>query len=157
MGYESNCSYESKYHYEYHLTYWGQVTNENWIERELGIKERDFWFSNKLDREIFKLNLEACANRRDVTIAFAEYEGSHVRFRTVANMTLCLPNGGKHKFSYDFGYGYPVESAIYMFHDGNYSCDCNLSLFLIRNGVNIEEFDCGYEIKIEDFNITLEK
>jgi hypothetical protein len=149
--------YESKYPYEYHLTYWGQVTNENWIEKDLGIKERDFWFSNKLDREIFKLNLEACANRHDVIIVFDENEGSHVRFRTVANMTLCLPNGDKHPYSHDFGYAYPIDSASFMFHDGNYACDCNLSLFLIRNGVNIEEFDCGYEIKIENFNITLEK
>ena len=33
---------------------------------------------------------------------------------------------------YDFGYEYEEESAIFMFEDGNYSCDCNRSLFIQR-------------------------
>lgn len=56
---------------------------------------------------------------------------------------------------YDFGYEYPEESAIYMFTDGNYACDCNRSLFIRREyGENsIPELDCGDEIMLIEYHI----
>ena len=66
------------------------------------------------------------ADRHNAIIEFAEHEGPDVRKRTVARMTFTLPDGRAFPFEFDFGYGYPVDAAEYMFEDGNYSCDCNL-------------------------------
>lgn len=55
---------------------------------------------------------------------------------------------------YDFGYGYSEESAIFMFEDGNYACDCNRSIFIRQEyGENtIPELDCGDEIKLSEYH-----
>ena len=74
--------------------------------------------------------------------------------RTVYNATLKLPDGRTHNITHDFGYGYPVESAEFMFEEGNYSCDCNKSLFLQEQGFDIDEQPCGDEITIETFKIV---
>lgn len=78
--------------------------------------------------------------------------------RTVAHMTLTL-NGKPYKFKYDFGPNYPDESAEFMFHSGNYACDCNLSLFLSQMypKEGIQEMPCGDEIAISDFRVVHEK
>ena len=116
--------------FEFHLHFWGEVENEKWVERDLGIAEKDFWFPSKAKRDEFKARLAAVAKAHGVIIAFGENEGWNVRLRTVARMTLTLPDGRVFPFEYDFGYAYPPESAEYMFTDGNYGCDCNRSLFL---------------------------
>lgn len=60
-----------------------------------------------------------------------------------------------YNFVYDCGYEYPKESALFMFTDGNYSCDCNKSLFIIRNcDRNFKELACGNEIKLEKIEIN---
>ena len=58
----------------------------------------------------------------------------------------------------DFGYEYPEESAIFMFEDGNYSCDCNRSLFIRREygEYAIPELDCGEEIEMTNYYIKYE-
>ena len=55
---------------------------------------------------------------------------------------------------YDFGYGYTEECAIFMFEYGNYSCDCNRSLFIREEyGKDaIPELDCGDEIKLLEYH-----
>ena len=55
----------------------------------------------------------------------------------------------------DFGYEYPEEQAIFMFEEGNYSCDCNRSLFIQDEyGENaIDELDCGEEIKMLNYHL----
>ena len=73
-------------------------------------------------------------------------------YRTVADMVLVY-GGNRYPYSNDFGYGYEEDSARYMFFDGNYSCDCNKSLFLMREGYDIQELGCGDEIEIEDFTL----
>ena len=142
--------------FEFHLHFWGEVENEKWVERDLGIAEKDFWFPSKAKRDEFKARLAAVAKAHGVIIAFGENEGWNVRLRTVARMTLTLPDGRVFPFEYDFGYAYPPESAEYMFTDGNYGCDCNRSLFLGYAGHDVEEMDCGDEIKVTDFRVTTE-
>lgn len=46
------------------------------------------------------------------------------------------------------------ESAIFMFEEGNYSCDCNRSLFIRwEYGEDaIPELQCGEEIKMIDYH-----
>lgn len=79
-----------------------------------------------------------------------------VRLRTVARMTLTLPDGRAFDIEHDFGCGYPPESAEFMFEDGSYGCDCNLSLALRDAGHDVEEMDCGDLIKITNLVVTTE-
>jgi hypothetical protein len=67
--------------------------------------------------------------------------------------------GKRYTFEYDYGPGYPVESAEYMFEDGNYSCNCNLSRFIQDKYPEFPELDCvgdeeGNEI---DYVFTVEQ
>lgn len=59
----------------------------------------------------------------------------------------------------DFGCGYPEESAVWMFLEGNYCCDCNRSLFISREyGEDaIPELECGDEIKLKEYHIEYEE
>ena len=42
-----------------------------------------------------------------------------------------------------------LELASYMYEDGNYACDCNLSLFIKRNcDKSFKEMDCGEKIEL---------
>lgn len=44
---------------------------------------------------------------------------------------------------------YSEESANFMFTEGNYSCDCTLSLFIKEHcDKNFEDLPCGEEIEI---------
>lgn len=47
---------------------------------------------------------------------------------------------------------YPAESAVWMFTEGNYACDCNRSLFIREQfGKNaIPELSCGNTIELID-------
>ena len=55
----------------------------------------------------------------------------------------------------DFGVDYPDDSAKFMFLDGNYSCDCNRSLFIQQEYGDdaITELDCGDEIVLKEYHI----
>lgn len=54
---------------------------------------------------------------------------------------------------------YPADSAIWMFTEGNYACDCNRSLFIRRQfGDNsIPELPCGNQIELIDYHIEYEE
>lgn len=57
---------------------------------------------------------------------------------------------------YDFGEDYPKDAAEFMFTEGNYSCDCNRSLF-IKNAYgecSIPELPCGDKIELLSYNIV---
>lgn len=53
---------------------------------------------------------------------------------------------------------YPEDAAIWMFTEGNYSCDCNRSLFIRRQfGEDaIPELSCGDTIELLDYHIEYE-
>lgn len=108
-----------------------------------------YWFETELEMGNFKKKVHSFPK----TIATNEGEG-FIRFRTIAKMILVY-KGVDYPFEYDFGYGYPEESAGYMFFDGNYSCDCNLSSFIIQKypNANVDELECGEQIQIKDFEI----
>ena len=82
----------------------------------------------------------------------------HPHARTVAHLTLQHPDGRLVPLTYDFGYGYPAESARFMWYEGNYSCDCNKLLFMARALGEPEPDDppCGDTIPIVSFTLTQE-
>jgi hypothetical protein len=66
-------------------------------------------------------------------------------------------NGKSYHLRYDFGEDFPAHSAEYAFFEGNYSCDCNKSLFIRRYcDPTFPEKNCGDEIVIQDFKIIIE-
>ena len=139
----------------YYLTYWGEVKNDNWIERELGIKETDFWFDTHEERDDFEKKLRVVAEAHGCIIAIDKIDGAHTHKRTVAKMIMVMTGIGRYYFEYDFGYGYDAEAARYMFEYGSLSCDCNKSRMLRRQYPNVPKLDCGDTIEIEDFMVKL--
>lgn len=135
---------------EYYVKYWGQASG--FLKEKLEVNELDFWFNHEISRQ---KHIDKCLNLcKDVgTIVYDCREGEDMDFKTVVEMNLVY-NGVKHPYTYDFGYGYPCSSAEYMFFEGNYACDCNLSDFIRKSNVNFPELDCGDTISVEDFKIT---
>ena len=141
--------------YLFHLKFWGQIENNGLADRLIG-KERDFWWKSEFPRDSFKEKIQAIAEKNNVIVCFDENEGFEVNKRTVAKMDFIV-DGKRLAYEYDFGFGYSGDGAHYMFHDGNYSCDCNRSLFLKEAGHDIEELSCGDKIEIENFKVELIK
>lgn len=54
---------------------------------------------------------------------------------------------------------YPEDAAIWMFTEGNYSCDCNRSLFIRQQfGEDaVPELPCGDTIELLDYHIEKER
>jgi hypothetical protein len=53
-----------------------------------------------------------------------------------------------------FGFGYPPSAASYMWEEGNYSCDCNKSLFIAEQcDPSFSERDCGDEIALASISV----
>jgi hypothetical protein len=129
--------------HEYFLQFWGGA--EPIIEKELGIKERDFWFKTNEERKKFIQKIDAYSK---YGLATRKEEGPMTHKRTVAEVAL-KHEGKVYRFYYDFGYEYPKESAEFMFSDGNYACDCNRSLFIQRYcEPSFPEMDCGNKIEL---------
>ena len=56
--------------------------------------------------------------------------------------------GKDYALVFDFGCKCSFATAKYMFEEGNYSCDCNRSIFMSAEFSDFEEMDCGSEIKL---------
>ena len=140
--------------HEYLLKFWGQ--GQERVARALKTSQTNFWFDTKEEREDFKKKVKKAA--KDHMLAFSEEEGPYVRYRTVALVTVEF-KGQEYSFEYDFGFGYPEESAYYMFEDGNYSCNCNLSGFIRDDHPEFPELDClgdeeGNEIELVSLKVV---
>ena len=140
--------------YEYLLHVWGGFFNEENIAKH-GQLPGYYWFDTHETREKKLRELLELSNKFNAKELAREFhEGFDARLRTVASMVLSH-NGHDYPFSYDFGYGYPDHSAVFMFTEGNYSCDCNLSLFLGRKYGHLSELNlpCGNAIKVSNIEI----
>jgi hypothetical protein len=141
--------------YEYYLKFWGQ--GEKRVAEKMATTKTEYWFPTKEDRRKFKKKVYDYSG--DHTIVFKEEEGDSdfVRKRTVVIVDAVF-KGEKYNFEYDYGYAYKDENAEYMFEDGNYSCNCNLSRFIKDKYPDFPELDClgddeGNEIDY-DFRIV---
>ena len=142
--------------YEYLLHTWGGFYNEEHKAKH-GLEPGYFWFSTADERKKFLDNLKEAEKKYEAHYLASSFEeGKYVRYRTVARMKLVY-KGKEYPYEYDFGFGYPVDSAHYMWEDGNYSCDCNKSLFLSRVHEEVSELDCGDTIETRDFIVTQER
>ena len=140
--------------YEYYVKFWGGRAEK--VMEKLGLEGQDHWFDTEAESKAFMEKL-VDANGGLEGLALTVYEGTDVRKRTVAYLHLRYKNKDYH-IREDFGYGYPVESAYFMFSEGNYSCDCNLSLFIRRQcDPDFEPLDCGGEIEVGKFDVFQEE
>lgn len=141
---------------EYMVHVWGGMFNKNAepsIEKELGISEGYYYFNTEQEKDDF-LSKVTTSKYEKQGLAIDEKCGemSHKRTIFVADLQY---RGNLFPLYYDFGYEYEAENAIYMFVDGDYSCDCNRSLLIRREygEESISELDCGDEIKMLNYFI----
>ena len=141
---------------EYMAHIWGGAWNKDAnpsIEKDLGIKEGYHYFKTKEERDRFlKLIKQDKYLIQGLVWDLEEGELTHKRTIFVADLKY---KDMVYTIHYDCGYEYPEEEAIFMFEDGNYSCDCNRSLFIQDEyGENaIDELDCGEEIKMLNYHL----
>lgn len=134
---------------EYFLKFWGGA--EKAIEEAYGITQRNHYFPTKQQRDDFKAALEKFGH---LGLVFDEKEGALTHKRTIAVMVFEF-DGHQYIHESDFGFEYEPEAAAYMFRDGNYACDCNRSLFILQDGHDFPEMECGDRIKLLSFKIEL--
>ena len=140
---------------EYMAHIWGGAWNKDAnpsIEKDLGIKEGYHYFKTKEERDRFlKLIKQYKYLNQGLVWDLKEGEMTHKRTIFVADLKY---KDMVYTIHCDFGYEYPEEEAIFMFEDGNYSCDCNRSLFLqAEYGEHaIQELDCGEEIEMLNYH-----
>lgn len=138
---------------EYMIKIWGGAWNDDTnpsIKKDLGIDEGNYYFSNKEELSDFVRKLSPY---RHLGIVTDVVEGELTHKDTVAVMDLVY-NDIRYLLEYNCGKEYKKENAEFMFFDGNYSCDCNKSLFIQRYcDESFSEMGCGDEIKIENFRI----
>lgn len=139
---------------EYMIQIWGGAWNhdaEPSIEKDLGIKDGYYYFDTPKELDNFVEKLKPYGHLGIVTNI---KHGIMSHKRTIAVCTFEY-KGKEYIVDYDFGYEYEEERAHWMFYEGNYSCDCNRSMFIARQYGDdvIEELDCGDKIKLIDFKI----
>lgn len=121
------------------------------------IEDRDvacYWFATPQDREEFIDT--ACRGPMVALDRVDQGDGRDVHAITTAEIVLLTPDGVSHTLDYEFGHGYPISSAEYMWREGNYSCDCNKRLFIARAEQQPEpedDLECGDSILIQSLII----
>ena len=141
---------------EYMVHIWGGAWNKDAnpsIEKDLGIKEGYYYFKTEEERDRFLELIEQTKYlRQGLCRDLKEGEMTHKRTIFVADLKY---KDMVYTIHYDFGYEYPEENAIFMFKDGNYSCDCNRSSFIQDEyGENaIDVLDCGEDIKMLNYHL----
>lgn len=139
--------------HEYMVHLWGGFFNEEHKARH-GRESGYYFFDTAEERDRFVSTLHAEEEAFDAKyLAQDNADGRHVRYKTVAKMRLVY-QGKEYALEHDFGYAYPVDAAHYMFEDGNYSCDCNRSLFLAEKYEGFPELDCGHEVELAAFQVV---
>lgn len=143
--------------YEYMLHAWGGFYNDKHKIKH-GLNPGYFFFDTKGERDKYLDNLHKIETELSAfLLAHRTGEGTEVRYKTIASVSLEY-KGKNYEIEKDFGFHYPISSAHFMFNDGNYGCDCNLSGFIIDAYNNeIPELDCGNEIKIIKLDVMRKK
>ena len=140
---------------EYFIHCWGGAWNDDAspsIEKDHGIKAGYHYFQDKDEKEAFVAILNK-PEYKTQGIVFTEECGEMSHKQTVFVGTFAY-DGKEWTIHYNFGYEFAVEDAIFMFTNGNYSCDCNICSFIkAEYGEDaIPELPCGFEIKLLEYH-----
>ena len=139
--------------YEYLLKTWGGFYNEEY-QKQHGYHSGYFWFDTAEKRERYISELQEVEHKLNARVlCMSTDEGTEVRYRTIAKMSLVY-RGAEYPSEFDFGFAYPADRAEFMFYEGNYSCDCNLSSFIQETNKDFPKLECGDEIEIKNFEVS---
>lgn len=133
------------------MLHWWGVSAEA-IAEHLGITESYLWFKTPAERAAV---VESMQPYREQGLMVSFEEGEATKTRTVAHVTL-IANGEEYNITEDFGYGYPQDSAEFMFEEGNYACDCNRSRMIQDVEPDFRPLDCGDTITLQKMYFTFE-
>lgn len=144
---------------EYLVHIWGGAWNADAnpsIEKDLGIKEGYHYFNTEIEKNNFLKMLNNPVYSSQGLMIDEKY-GIMSHKRTIFVGTFKYRDK-EYIIHRDFGYEFEEEYAVYMFEDGNYSCDCNRSLFIQREyGEDAVPFlNCGNEIKMLEYHFDYE-
>jgi hypothetical protein len=144
---------------EYFIKIWGGAWNADAnpsIEKDLGIKEGSYYFDTEEEYNNFKQSIDDPKYAQQ-GIAFVHSCGVMAHKRTIAVVTLGYQDK-TFTIEKDFDYEYQGNMVIYMFTEGNYSCDCNLSTMIrAKYGEDsIPQLNCGSEIEVKNIEIKYE-
>lgn len=151
------CETVNKKEYMVHI--WGGAWNHDAnpsIEKDLGIKEGYHYFETEECKNFF-CNLLKNSVYEKQGIMVSEKYGVMSHKKTIFVGTLKY-QGKEFVIHYDFGYEFEEDRAIFMFEEGNYSCDCNRSLFIQREygETTIPQLPCGSEIELLEYHFEYE-
>lgn len=139
----------------YLLTFWGRDAEK--VRTATSLKSGDSyfeWFDSDEQRQQRVFELELYRSCGYALVVEAREQGSHTKLRTIY-IGVYAYAGKQWILHQDFGYGYPLASAEFMFTDGNYACDCNVTIFLHEQYPDASEFagepKCGSNIKLITF------
>lgn len=143
---------------EYFVKCWGGAWNTDAnpsIESDLKIKEGSYYFTSKNERDKFISYLELPQYNSQGIVYITKESDKLTHKRTILIATFRY-NGKNYTVSDDFGYEYDEDAAMFMYTDGNFSCDCNRSLIIESNHPGTFEevpISCGYTIEMIDCHI----
>lgn len=128
------------------VSYWGSGTNNPEFRKRFslpaaGLESYNSWFDTDQARSKFINELQKYSSQLTGYIAISKEEGPDVQFRTVAVATVREQDGKEYVIERDYGYGYPVHTAIFDFEENNCSC-CHRR----RTMVMEQHPDCGLEL-----------
>lgn len=148
---------------KYVLNFWGSIRNSD-AKMPLGTKGSHYWCDTPEEIESIKSEISEIAKKTpsyhgiSSCVLFSVYpspdeDWSEFTDKSTVAVVSLDHLGIRYVIEYDFGYGYPESSARFMFEEGNYSCDCNLSSFIQGVCNDFPSMDCGDEIKIASIEI----
>jgi hypothetical protein len=134
---------------EYFLHYWGGA--EETIKKELNINDNYFWFKTKDERDRFLSKIKRYSH---LGLALDVKESDNFTHKqTIAKVKLKY-NNKEYEYNQDFSYEYPANLVHFMYEEGNYSCDCNRSLFIQRHcDSSFKEIGCGEKIQLMSLDV----
>ena len=144
---------------EYMVHIWGGAWNYDAnpsIEKDLGIKEGYHYFQTEEEKNEFCKHLyNPVYSNQGLMIGQKHGIISHKRTIFVGTFKYKDKEFVVH---FDFGYEFEEENAIFMFEHGNYSCDCNRSLFIQEEYGDdaIPFLNCGDEIEMLEYHFEYE-
>lgn len=130
---------------------WNHGANPS-IEKDLGIKAGHHYFNTEDEKNRFLELLQNPIYKNQGIMTVVKY--GHMSHKRTIFVGKYKYKEKMFKIHYDFGYEYEVERAVFNFLENDYSCDCNLSLFIRREyGDVIPELHCGHQIELLEYHI----
>ena len=162
IQYRCNIDSKLKSHKSCVLSFWGagqkQIYEKLKSDYEILLSGDvyNMWFEDVKSANIMNQKINELGEVLNLRVVTNIIENNHVRYKTLFECDMKLPNGEVYTYVDNFGYGYPVDTAVFSWLESNNACACNRSLCLQHVGVCIEEQHCGDSIVLDEFRVYLE-